>query len=97
MRHPTFRQKDGTLYCVVCNTIYTSQRNPFIDQKENHKSCRCIDELFYYFGEIEKLWSENNLSCECIKDLFQEKGINLISLSDKAEEISSLFDSIKYK
>ena len=59
-----------------------------------HKNCRCVDELFYYFGEIEKLWTENNLSCECIKDLFQEKGINLIELSEKAEEISEFLQEI---
>lgn len=91
---PTFRQEDGTLYCVICNTIYTSQRNPFIDQKEMHKNCRCVDELFYYFGEIEKLWSENNLSCECIKDLFQEGGIDLLDLSDKSEEIRDFLKEV---
>jgi hypothetical protein len=91
---PTYRQEDGTLYCMACNTIYTSQRNPFIDQKEMHKSCRCTDQLFYYFGEIEKLWSENNLSCECIKDLFQEKGIDLLNLSDKSEEIHYFLQEI---
>jgi len=87
--NPTFRQEDRTLYCMVCNTIYTSQRNPFVDQKESHRNCICIDEIFYSMEQVEKLWKENNLSCECIKDLFQEKGINLLDLSDKTEEIYS--------
>ena len=94
MRHPTFRQKDGTLYCVVCNTIYTSQRNPFVDQKENHKSCICIDEIVSRFSDIEKLWSDNNLSCECIKDLFEEKGINLVNFYNKSEEIRDFLEEI---
>ena len=92
--NPTFRQLDGTLYCMVCNTIYTSQRNPFVNQKENHKSCICIDEITSRFSDIEKLWSENNLSCECIKDLFEEKGINLVDFYNKSEEIRDFLEEI---
>ena len=92
--NPTYRQEDRTLYCMVCNSIYTSQRHPFIDQKENHRSCICVDEIVSRFSDIEKLWSENNLSCECIKDLFDEKGISLVDFYFRSEEIRDFIEEI---